>query len=122
MRRTCLALLLLTAPLSAAHAQSMTAGQFLAKAETLQKKGMMAMFSSDLGLLKKEIQASGKILRARQQSEVKAGRRPAYCLPDKAPLNSDELLAHLRRIPAAQRGMSFQAAFEAFVKKKFPCP
>lgn len=118
-----LALGLLAAPHTAAHAQAMPVSEFLAKADALQKKGAMALFSSDLGLLKKQIQSSGKALRAEQVAAEKAGRKPATCLPAKpAAISSDEVLTHFRAIPPAQRGMSVKAAFASLMRKKFPCP
>ena len=118
MKKLIIAALLLAAPTAAS---AMDAGTFLAKAEALMKKGALAMFSSDLGLLKKEMQASGGQLKAEREAAVKAGRRPDFCPPAKAAIGSDELLNHLRAIPAAQRRMPFKAAYKSFLVRKFPC-
>lgn len=119
MTRTIAALLLLAAPISA---QAMPASVFLAKAEALMKKGPMALFSGDVGLLKKEMQTSGSQIKAERLAAVKAGRKPDFCPPAKASMNSNELLNHLRAIPAAQRAMPFKTAYKSFLVKKFPCP
>ena len=121
MRPVVLALVLAVAPVTALTAQSMPVSQFLSKADALQKKGALALFSSDIGLLKREVQNSAKQLRAEQVAAQKAGRKPATCMPAKASMTSTELLGHFRSIPPAQRGMNVKAAFASFVNKKYPC-
>jgi hypothetical protein len=124
MRKIALGLLLAATAPTAAHAQTMTVADFLARAEALQKKGAMALFSGDIGKLKGEIVNSGKQLRAERLSAQKAGRKPAFCPPErgKGSVNSNELLAHFRAIPPAQRGMSVKAGFAGLMRKKYPCP
>ena len=122
MRYFVTAVLLIAAPATALQAQTMPVSTFLAKADALKKKGPMALFSSDIGLLKKEIQNSAKALRAEQLSAQKAGRKPALCMPAKAAVNSNELLAHFTAIPPAQRSMSVKAGFAGLIRKKYPCP
>ena len=123
MKKLMIGLVLVAAPLTGAQAQAMPVSEFLAKADALQKKGAMALFSSDFGLLKKQIQNSGKALRAEQVAAEKAGRKPATCLPAKpAEVSSNEVLSHFRSIPPAQRGMTVKTAFAGLMRKKFPCP
>ncbi len=122
MRHFAMALLITAIPATALQAQSMPVSTFLAKANALKAKGPMALLSSDIGLLKKEIQNSAKALRAEQLAAQKAGRKPALCMPAKADVNSNELLAHFNSIPAAQRNMSVQAGFAGLIRKKYPCP
>lgn len=121
MRKVVIALVLGSSLSGAAQAQTMQVSQFLAKADALQKKGAMALFSSDIGLLKREIQNSGKQLRTEQLAAQKAGKKPATCMPAKASMNSNELLAHFRSIPPQQRGMSVKTALAGLMQKKFPC-
>ncbi len=109
-------------PLTAASAQSMPVSEFLAKADALEKKGAMALFSGDIGKLKAEIVNSGKQLRAEQDAARKAGRKPATCLPEKAKVNSTELLAHFRALSPAERGVPVKAAFAGLMRKKYACP
>lgn len=114
--------LMSAAPASAA---GMTVDQFLAKAEPLAKRGMVAMMmSADAKLLGKEIGGAAQALRADQDAAVRAGRMPPACLPPKgkAKLDTGELLTYLRSIPPAQRSMPFRASFYAFSKRKYPCP
>ena len=114
--------LLAVGALAASPAAAMPVSTFLTKAEALQKKGAMALFSSDIGVLKKEVQASGSQIKAERLAAIKAGRKPDFCPPAKASMGSDELLSHLRAIPAAQRAMPFKAAYKGFLVRKFPCP
>jgi hypothetical protein len=123
MRKIVLGAALCLAPLTAAHAQTMTVATFLAKAEALKKKGAMAVFSSDIGKLKAEVEGSGKQLRAERLAAQKSGGKPAFCPPPagKGSVNSNELLAHFNAIPPAQRGMSVKDGFAGLLRKKFPC-
>ena len=122
MRKLLIAALAAASPLAPASAQSMPISEFLAKADALQKKGPMALFSGDIGKLKAEVVNSGKQLRAEQEAARKAGRKPATCLPEKANVTSTELLAHFRAVPPAERGVSVKTAFAGLVRKKYPCP
>lgn len=120
MNKIALALIAAAIPMTAATA--MPVSTVIAKADALKKKGAMAMFSSDLGLLKKELSTAGKQLGAERRAAITAGRKPAYCPPTKGSFDSDELLAYLHTIPPAQRGMSLKTAYKGFLAKKFPCP
>ena len=123
MRRFAVALLMIALPATALQAQTMPVSTFLAKANALKKKGPLALFSGDLGLLKKEITGSAARLRAERLAAKQAGRKPAYCPPEKpSALGVEELLAHFNSIPAAQRNMSVQAGFAGLMRKKYPCP
>lgn len=122
MRKLLIAALAAMVPLTPLFAQSMPVSQFLAKADALQKKGAMALFSGDIGKLKAEVVNSGKQLRAEQEAARKAGRKPATCMPEKASVNSNELLAHFRSMPPAERSMPVKAAFAGLMRKKYPCP
>ena len=106
---------------SPAAAQTMPVSDFLAKAEALQRKGALALFSSDYKVLKAEVQQSGKALRASTEAAKKAGRQPIACLPSKAATDPNELLKHLRTIPPAQRSMPIGTAFNQLMAKKYPC-
>lgn len=105
-----------------AAAWAMPVSTFLAKADALMKKGPMAVFSGDIGLLKGEMKASFAQLRAEQTAARKAGRRPDTCMPAKVGVRPDELLGYLRAIPIAQRGMPMKDALGTWMQKKHPCP
>ena len=117
-----IALAILAAALPMTAAMTMPVSTFLAKSEALMKKGPMAVFSGDLGLLRGEMRTSFTQLRAEQVAARKAGRKPASCMPEKVGVNPNELLGHLRTIPAAQRGMPMKDALGGWMAKKYPCP
>jgi hypothetical protein len=114
------AALLAVVPLGAANA--MDVASFLAKADALQKKGMLALMSSDYKLLKQEIVDQSQTLRSERLAAQKAGRKPAYCPTGKSDLTSGEVLAAFRTIPAAQRPrIQVRDALRALLARKYPC-
>jgi hypothetical protein len=117
-----LAALAAAAPLTAADA--MNVAVFLDKAGALEKRGPLALFSSDYKLLKREVQTASEQLRAERLAAQKAGRTPAYCPPAKGGgLTPSELLAQLRTIPAEQRArVDLKDGLRAVLKRKYPCP
>ena len=117
-----LALCLAAAP-AAASAQAMPLSQCLDKANALEKKGPLALLSSDLKLLKKEMAGASAALRAERLAAQKSGRKPAYCPPAKqAGMGVDEILGHFRAIPAAQRArMTSKDGFRSLLARKYPC-
>ena len=121
MRKLVIAALAAALPATPLLAQSMSVSDFLAKADALQKKGPMALFSSDIAKLKTEVVNSGKQLRAEQETALKAGRQPATCMAKKASITSAELIAHFRAVPPANRGVPVKAAFADLMRKKYPC-
>ena len=124
MRKIAFVLLLTVAPVTAAHAQNMPLNQFLTKANALEKKGPLALVSGDFGLLKREMQNSFKQLRAERLAAKAAGRKQAFCPPEKgASLGSSEILSHFRSIPQPQRDrMRTKDAFRNLMVRKYPCP
>lgn len=99
----------------------MNVATFLAKADALKAKGILALGSPDIALLKSEGQAAGNAYRARLQAERKAGK-PSSCPPKKAAVRSDALMAHLRSyLPAAQQSTSMKTAMADYSIKVFPC-
>jgi hypothetical protein len=111
------AALMLMVPVAA---NAMSVADFLGKADALKAKGMMAMFSSDVSVLKAEVQSAATAYRA----DLAAGKPPRSCPPPKgsAKMDSDELMANFRTIPAPQRATtSVRAAFANYMAKRFPC-
>jgi hypothetical protein len=101
----------------------MPVSTFLEKADALKAKGMMAMFSSDAGLLKTEIQAAALSYRKERTASEAAGRKPEVCPPEKRSLDGDELIAMFRTIPAEARPRTtVRQAWVSFMKRKYPCP
>jgi len=70
MMRTLAGILLLVSVPSPLHAMPLS--EFLPKAEALQRKGAMALFSSDMGLLKTELKSAGAQLRAERLAAANA--------------------------------------------------
>lgn len=115
-----LAILALPTALYAAPGD-MNVGTFLAKADALKAKGAMAMFSSDIEVLKTEGKAAGEAYRTRLAKERAVGR-PSSCPPKGANVNSNDLLNHLRGYPAAAKPkVSMKQAMADFFIKKYPC-
>ncbi|HEX8300859.1 hypothetical protein [Sphingomonas sp.] len=105
-------------------ASAMTVAEFLAKAKSLQARGMLAAFSPDLSLLKKEMAGISAAYRADIDAARAARRKPHSCPPPKgqARMNSTQLLAELEKIPPPRRGMSMKAAFYGIMLRRYPCP
>lgn len=115
-----LAALFVVVPLGAVHA--MTVAVFLEKAEALQARGMVAMFSSDIGLLKGEVTSAGAALRAEVAAARASERAPAFCAPERVRMGSNELLAFFRSIPPAQRQrLEVRDAMRFYMVRRFPC-
>jgi hypothetical protein len=115
------AALLTIAPLTAGYA--MNIDTFLQKAAALEKKGMTALFSPDLKLLKREIEGAAGQLKAERDAAVKAGTKTAYCPPSaKGSLDSKEVLTHFRAIPAAQQARTpVKDGLRSLLARKYPC-
>ena len=119
-RKLLLAALAVVVPVGALHA--MTVAVFLEKADALQARGMAAMFSSDIGLLKGEATSAGAALRAETEAARRAGRQPAFCAPERVRMSSTELLAFFRSIPPAQRQrLEVRDAMRFYMVRRFPC-
>ncbi len=101
----------------------MSVATFLAKADGLKAKGVMAMMSSDIGLLKDEMKVATTAYRTQINADKAAGRTPHSCPVPKGKMDSDELMAYFRTIPAArQPKISVKTAFFGMMKQKYPCP
>lgn len=125
MRESALVLAALTAGWPApALAQNMNAEIFYEKAVTLQKKGPMALFSSDVKLLMKEGRAAGERARAHRLAAQREGRPARYCPPPgRQSLGSTEFVKRLGAIPQADRlRIDMTEAMTRILVVKFPCP
>ncbi|SMF74142.1 hypothetical protein SAMN06295910_2211 [Allosphingosinicella indica] len=101
----------------------MTVADFLTRADALEKRGVAALFTADYRALRDEVKGAGLALRADRAAAERAGRKPIACLPEgKVPVDRDEMLAYLRAIPPAQRGVTVRAAFNRLMARKYPCP
>lgn len=120
MKKFLIAAALVVVPVTAAHA--MTVAVFLQKAEALKRRGPLALLSSDLGLLKTEVRTAAAQLKSEREGAVRAGRRPAFCPPANVSLNAEEVLNHMRSIPAAHRPrMEVRDALRMYMARRYPC-
>jgi hypothetical protein len=121
VRKLVLAGTLLAMPVAAS---AMTVAEFLAKAEALKAKGMMAMMSSDLPVVRGEMQAATTAYRTDVDAARAKGRTELGCPPPKgqAKISSDTIMADLAAIPkAVQAKVSVKAGLYAAMAKRFPC-
>lgn len=118
MKQWILAAMLAVVP---ASAQAMTVHEFLTKANALKARGIFALGSSDIGVLKGEMAGIVKTWQADSVIARNAGR-PLACPPPRAKkMSQNEFLKTLEGIPQAQRGMSMKAAFYGIMRKRYPC-
>jgi hypothetical protein len=117
MHRAVFAVMLLAIPVAAPA--EMSVGTFLVKADALKKKGILALLSSDMGVLKKEMRVVMLAYRDDTTGARAAGRKPHSCPPEKASMSSDDLMAHLRTLPGST---SLKTGFYSMMKKRYPCP
>ncbi len=121
MRKLVLACALLAVPVAAS---SMTVAEFLARANALKAKGMMAMMSSDLPVIRGEMQAATTAYRTDVDAARAKGRTDLGCPPPKgqAKMSSDTIMADLAAMPkGAQAKMSVKAGLYASMTKRYPC-
>jgi hypothetical protein len=115
-----LGLLVVAAPAAAAAPMDVATG--LAKAEALQKKGMLALLSPDMRVLNDEVRGDIGALGREAKAEKAAGRKPAFCPPESARFSSNEIVDALRAVPPAARPRtSVKEALRTFLARKFPC-
>ncbi|MDT7527839.1 hypothetical protein OVY29_04085 [Sphingopyxis sp. SE2] len=115
---------LLTAPLLCAMAPGdMSVAAFLARAASIERLGPLALATPQGHQLKGEVIAAGKRYKARIDAERRAGRKTTSCPPESGDLSPDQWLSHLRSYPVSvRRKVSIYSAFDALMKKRYPCP
>ena len=121
LRKLVLASALLVAPVAAS---AMTVAEFLARANALKAKGMMAMMSSDLPVVRGEMQAATTAYRTEVDAARAKGRTDLGCPPPKgqAKLSSDIIMADLAAIPKpVQARTTVKAALYDVMRKRYPC-
>ena len=120
MKRFLLAAAVLCLP-SAAQA-AMDVATFLAKADALKAKGALALFSSDIGLLKKEMRSAAAQLRAEKAARDKAGLPPRSCPPKGAkPMTADQFLGELRKLTPAEQRLPIKDGLLRVAQRRYPC-
>ncbi len=102
-------------------AQAMTVDQFLARANALKAKGMMAMLSPDVGVLKSEMAEALQAWQAQKAARKAAGKPPLACAPEGTTMSRDEMLAALAALPPAQRAGSVRDGVARMFIARYPC-
>ncbi|HJU77579.1 MAG TPA: hypothetical protein VJ597_06610 [Sphingomicrobium sp.] len=107
-----------------AAVQAMPVAAFLTKADALQRKGPMALFSSDLKLLTNQIKRDAGELRAENKAAEAAGRRKSYCAPTGGvKLTNRDILGAMHAVPPPKRATTqTKDALRAYFARRFPCP
>lgn len=101
----------------------MSIAAFLARADSLSRLGPLAIATPDGVRLKNEVIGAGHRYKARIDAQRRAGRPTTSCPPESGSLTPEEWLGHLRSYPAAARhSVSVYSAFDALMKKRYPCP
>ena len=94
-------------------AQAMNVATFLAKASALKAKGIFAMASPDIALLKNEVTGAATAYRADLAADAAAKRRPRACSPprDKTAVTSNDIIASFQAIPRRSAGSASRSPF-----------
>jgi len=101
----------------------MSVAAFLARSDAILRFGPLAMATPEASRLKSEVVATARRYKARIDAERRAGRRTTSCPPETGTLTPEQWLAHLRSYPAnRRRAVSIYTAFDALMKKRYPCP
>ena len=105
---------------------ALSVADVIAKSDALEKKGMLAIFSSDVGEIKAEAKRDIDAFAVTLQTAHKAHRPLPACPPEDASgwkftFNSEEVLKYYRSIPPQRRGMSSVEGFAEFMRIKYPC-
>ena len=107
---------------ASAQAAEMSLATLLSKAEALGAKGILALGSPDIAVLKGEMHRVGTAYRADLSAQKSAGKPLHSCPPPKVGINSDEIMSEFRKIPVAQRpSMTVRTAFYGLMKRRYPC-
>ncbi len=117
------ALMLTAIPMTGAAAAGMDVATFLAKANRLKAKGPFALMSGDFKKLTREVTAASKSLKEERLALQSAGEPTAWCPPQRASMDSNEILAAMEAIPLAQRrSTDVRTALRGLMIRKYPCP
>lgn len=101
----------------------MSVAAFLVRADSISRLGPLALATPQGNQLKGEVVAAGKRYKARIDADRRAGRKTTSCPPESGTLSPEQWLAHLRSYPApVRKTVSINTAFDALMKKRYPCP
>ncbi|HEY0596607.1 hypothetical protein [Sphingopyxis sp.] len=101
----------------------MSVAAFLVRADSISRLGPLALATPQGNQLKGEVIAAGKRYKARIDADRRAGRRTTSCPPETGTLSPEQWLSHLRSYPVpVRKSVSINTAFDALMKKRYPCP
>jgi hypothetical protein len=104
-------------------AGDMNIAAFLARADSISRLGPLALATPEGHRLKGEVVGAAQRYKARIDAQRRAGVATTSCPPESGSMEPDEWLSHLRSYPApARRSVSVYSAFDALMKKRYPCP
>lgn len=108
---------------AAAPASAMTVEAFIAKAESLKKRGPLALFSGDLKLLTNQIRSDGASIRQERLAAKAAGKPTAFCPPESGvKLTDKDVMQAMQAVPDAQRPRTTtKDALRLYMARRFPC-
>jgi hypothetical protein len=110
----------LSVPVAAATGD-MTVAEFLARANAVKSRGMLAVFSSEYRALKNEGAVALRGYREQLAAERAEGR-PSSCPPRNIRVDSDVVLNHLRTYPASDRDrVDLHQAVADYHRRTWPC-
>ena len=100
----------------------MPVSTFIEKADRLQKKGPLALFSGDLKLLTKQVKADFASLRSERLAAKAAGKATAWCPPEKVAMTDKDVMAAMRAVPPSARAQTdTRGALRAMMVRRYPC-
>lgn len=108
--------------LFATAAQAMTVREFLAIADRLPQNAT-AVLRPDGRRLVNEVTSAVGALKAEQAEAVRAGRRPAHCIPARGTgISPRALVLRFRALPDSRRDISVRQALREWMAERHPCP
>jgi len=107
--------------LVATAAEAMSVREFLSIADRLPQNATAALRPDGRRLIS-EVSTSVHAVRNEQAADVRAGRRPAYCIPSAGSgITPEGLLARFRAMPQGRRDMSVRQAIRDWMIERWPC-
>lgn len=108
--------------LVATAAQAMSVREFLAVADRLPQNATAVLRPEGRRLLD-EVTGAVHTIKAEQAAAIRAGRRPAHCIPARGTgITPEALMARLKAIPAGRRDISVTQALREWMAERHPCP
>lgn len=112
----------LAVALFATAVQAMTVREFLAVADRLPQNAT-AVLRPDGRRLVDEVTGAVRTLKAEQAAAIRAGRRPAHCIPPRGTgITPETLIARFKAVPVRRRDISVTQALREWMAERHPCP